>query len=423
MPPAFALIAREEPGYLPVMVGSTDLSRMPQPRSAHVLVLSQNLPYARDRRVRLVTEALRDAGYRVSVITPGLPNEPRRTGEGALTRFSYPPPRPASGAAGYVREYAYSLVRTIGLLPRVLRRGRVTIVHGCNPPDMFWLVALLLRPFGARYVFDQHDASPELYRSKFARPRPLVLRVLQWLERRNYRTAAHVIVTSEGQRRLALDRGDVSPDRVTIVRNGPEDTMTPGQATDNLRSGREHLAVYAGVVGDQDGTDLLVAAIDDFVHRLGRTDCQFAVVGDGDALPALRAEISRRGLDALVTTPGWVDDEALRTWLSTATVGLSPEPPTPLNSVSALTKVGEYLAFGLPVLAFDLPETRVTAGPAARYVGEFSPAAYADALADLLDDEAARHAAAQAGLTAIHETLAWSLHRNHYLSVIDQLVP
>ncbi|HJR25603.1 MAG TPA: glycosyltransferase, partial [Acidimicrobiales bacterium] len=183
----------------------------------------QNLPVPFDRRVWLECRALVDAGYDVSVICP--------TGPGGEGRFEvldgvrihrYPPPRPASGIASYAWEFAYCWSRTAALARRILREDGMDVLQACNPPDTYFALGRLLRRFGVRFVFDQHDLCPETYASRFEAPSPLLHRGLLRLERATYRTADHVIVTNSSYRRVAIDRGDLPADRVTVVRTGPD---------------------------------------------------------------------------------------------------------------------------------------------------------------------------------------------------------
>ena len=121
-----------------------------------------------------------------------------------------------------------------------------------------------------------------------------------------------------------------------------------------LRRGRAHLVAYLGVMGPQDGVDLVLAAADEIVHEMGRDDIAFTLMGAGDCYEDLVAERDRLGLQDHVELTGRVPDETVANVLSTASVGLCPDPKNPLNDVSTMNKTMEYMAFDLPVVAFDL---------------------------------------------------------------------
>jgi glycosyltransferase involved in cell wall biosynthesis len=387
-----------------------------------VLVIVQNLPLPGDRRVWLECQALTRAGYEVAAISPAGPGDPREMTLDGVRLYHYPP-APATGSVGsFVYEFAYSWLQTLRLALRDYRHNKFDVIQACNPPDTYFALALLFRPFGVRFVFDQHDLCPEVYESRFDRPRPALRRGLMLLEWATYRTAAHVISTNESYRANALGRGRRQPRQVTVVRTGPDEArMRRGPVRPELRNGRRHLVVYVGVMGPQDGVDVVVDAVDHIVNDLGRTDVQFAILGAGDCWSELRSRITCLRLDDVVTMPGRVSDQLLFDYLSSADVGLSPDRPSPLNDVSTMNKTMEYMAFELPVLAFDLKETRVSAGAAAEYVVGDSTE-YAMALLKLLDDSDRRRHMGDLGRQRVEQVLAWRHQEEAYVGVFDGLM-
>lgn len=392
-------------------------------RPPHVVVVVQNLPVPLDRRVWMECRSLRAAGYEVTVICPlGDYTEPE-VRIGGVRILRYPNPRVARGAAGYAREFVWCWLWTLRLFARVRSDGPVDAMQACNPPDTYWALALLAKPFGTRFVFDQHDLCPEVYQARFGRTGGPLLSALRVLERGSYAVADHVISTNDSYRTVAMARGRQDPERVTVVRSGPEDEVfRRAEPRPELRRGREHLAVYLGVMGPQDGVDGLLVTIDDLVHSRGRCDTSFALLGFGDCLPDLRRECRRRGLEEWVSLPGRADDAMITDYLSTADVGLCPDPRSPLNEVSTMNKTLEYMAFGLPVASFDLRETRVSAGPAARYATGDEPADLADVVEELLDDPGLRQRLGRTGRARIEESLAWRYQAERYVGVYDRLL-
>jgi glycosyltransferase involved in cell wall biosynthesis len=307
-----------------------------------------------------------------------------------------------------VLEYLYSFLATALLVVRARRAGSFEVVQACNPPDIFWPIAWFLRRRDAsRFVFDHHDLCPELYDSRFPGGRQLPRRGLVALERATFRTSDHVISTNSSYAEVAQRRGRRDPAEVTVVRTGPDPLrLRQGRPVPAHRRGRRYLVAYLGVMGPQDGVDVAVRAAAHVVHVLGRHDISFTFLGNGDCyddLVALRDELR---LTDYVEFAGRVSDETVIEVLSTAQVGLSPDPRNPLNDVSTMNKTLEYMAFGLPVLAFDLLETRVSAGEHAEYVAEYDPVAYARALTDLMDDEVGRAAKGTIGRQRIERELA-----------------
>lgn len=392
-------------------------------RAGHVCIVVQNLPVPFDRRVWLECQALRDAGYEVSVVCPKGKGDPAYQELDGVHLFKYPAFPPITRQAMFIAEYAWSILATLAQLVRAWQRRPFGIVQVCNPPDVLWAAVLPFTVlFGVRMVFDQHDLCPELYRSRFAAPSALPYRALLLTERLTYRLAAHVIATNESYRRVALDRGGKRPADVTVVRTGPDpNRMRRGERDETLRHGYEHLLVYLGVMGPQDGVDLALRAMDHIVHVRGRTDVALTLIGDGDAGADLRRLATELGLDRYVEFTGRAPDELVARLLSTADIGLSPDPKNPLNDVSTMNKTMEYMAFELPVVAFDLVETRVSADDAAIYAEPNRVDDFADRVLELLDDDVRRKQMGAAGRRRVDDVLAWSKQVPSYVGVYDRL--
>jgi glycosyltransferase involved in cell wall biosynthesis len=393
---------------------------------AHVLIIVQNLPVPLDRRVWLECQALTAAGYEVSVICPKGPGDPGYQLLEGVHLYKYAPPRQADGFAGYAWEFAYSWVRTALRSLSVWRRRRFQVLQACNPPDIYWSLALLWRVAGVRFVFDHHDLNPEVYRSRFGEPTgragKLQLAALYWLERRTFRTADRVISTNESYREIALRRGSVPREHTTVVRSGPDTSVMRREADEPaLRAGHTHLVAWLGIMGPQDGVDGVLRVADQVVRRHGRTDVRFALLGFGDCLADLKRQSTELGLDEHVVFTGRVGPADISRYLSTASAGLSPDPLSPLNDVSTMNKTMEYLAYGLPVVAYRLTETVVSAGTCAVYVQPGDEAAFADALVELLDDPDQRSELGAAGRLRAERDLDWRPQAKAYVSVFDGL--
>ncbi|WP_034508758.1 glycosyltransferase family 4 protein [Blastococcus sp. URHD0036] len=381
--------------------------------SRHVLILVENLPVPFDRRVWQESRALVEAGYEVTVICPKGTDaqESEVTLEGVhVLRY---PLRPAQGGPlGFLREYGAAMFHTARLALRVARTRRVDVVHACNPPDLLFLVALLLRPTGTRFVFDHHDLVPELFLSRFAgggRALYWVTRALEWL---TFRCADGVISTNESYRAVATGRGGVDPGRVVVVRSGPDLSRFVQRPPDpDLRRGKRYLAAYLGVMGPQDGVDYALRALHVLRNDLGREDLHCIFMGSGDVYEQMVELSLELGLENVVEFTGRVPDEFVQRCLSTADVCLSPDPKNPLNDVSTMNKVLEYMAMGRPVVSFDLAEARVSAGDAAVYAPANDVRAFAVEIDGLLCDEQQRRAMSLQGRQRIESELSWDRSR------------
>ncbi|MFM9452163.1 glycosyltransferase family 4 protein [Streptomyces europaeiscabiei] len=376
-------------------------------RDRRALILVENLSVPFDRRVWQECMTLRDAGWTVHVICPqGSKRDTEPEAEIDGVRIHRYPLRAATGGpAGYLREYGSALWHTVRLARKV---GPVDVVHACNPPDLLFLPALWLKRRGARFVFDQHDLVPELYLSRFDRGEDLLYRAVCALERRTYRAADVVLATNESYRDVALRRGGRRPEDVFVVRSAPQtDRFQPVPPEPELKRGKPHLLCYLGVMGPQDGVDYALRALAKLRDEFGRTDWHAVFVGSGDAFDAMVELSGRLGLFDQVQFTGRIPDADLVRYLSTADVCLSPDPRNPLNDVSTMNKVLEYMAMGRAIVSFDLREARVSAGDAALYAPANDEAEFAGLIARLLDDPETRARMGKIGQERISGPLSW----------------
>jgi glycosyltransferase involved in cell wall biosynthesis len=378
--------------------------------NSRILMLLENLPYPQDLRVRREANALHAAGYRVAVICPAGNGQPFRETVNGVRVFRYPAPPPAKGFFGYAWEYGYSMLVSFLLSVLVFFGEGFDVIHAHNPPDTFVLIAILYKLFGKRFVYDHHDLSPEMYQARFSNGgHPAVYRVLVWLEKLTCRFADHVIVTNESYKRIAMERGGVPQSRITIVRNGIELSRLESaiEPDRRLREMGKTIIGYVGVMGFQDGVDYLLRALHRLVHDLHRTDFHCILIGGGDAWASLKAQAHALGLDDYVQFTGFVFGEELRRYLCAADICVDSAPSSPYSDQSTIFKIMEYMSLGRPVVAFDLPEHRLTAQQAAVYVPPNDVRAFAFAIAQLIDDPLRRVTLGAYGIHRIKTRLAW----------------
>jgi glycosyltransferase involved in cell wall biosynthesis len=375
--------------------------------AGRALILVENLSVPFDRRVWQECLALREAGWDVEVICPQgtkRDTEPYAEIEGVkIHRF--PLEAAVGGPVGYLKEYATALWHTYRLARKV---GRVDVVQACNPPDLFFLVARRLKRQGARFIFDQHDLVPELYESRFNRGRDLLYRAVCWLERRTFRAADVVIATNESYRDVALRRGGKAPEDVFVVRSAPTvERFHEVPPDESIKQGKPFLLTYLGVMGPQDGVDYALRSLVKLRDEVGRTDWQAVFVGGGDTFEDMVALSKELGLANQVHFTGRIPDEDLLRYLSTADVCLSPDPLNPLNDVSTMNKIMEYMAMARPIVSFELREARVSAGDAAVYAPANDESEFAKQISYLLDNPDERRRMGEIGRARVSGALSW----------------
>lgn len=388
-----------------------------------VLMLLENNAYPQDTRVRHEAEALSAAGYQVTVISPARRGQRWREVIDGVGVYRYPAPRESSGAIGYLFEYGYSMVAMFLLSVLVYFREGFDVIHTANPPDTLVLVAAGYKLLGKRFVYDHHDLVPELYNA-MGRGNRLVYRVLLMLEKLSLRWADLVIATNQSYKALEMQRGQVPEDRISVVRNAPDLIgRHAGEPDQAVRSRGKTIIGYLGVMGFQDGVDYLLRAMHHLVHDLGRTDAFLVLIGGlGGARSSLKQLATDLRLDDYVWFTGWVSDADLLRYVASADICADPDPSNPFNDRSTMTKMMEYMAHAKPIVAFDLPEHRVTAQGAAVYVGGNDERGFARALAELMDDPARREAMGEFGYRRVTTALNWRHSAENLVSAYQRLL-
>lgn len=391
-------------------------------RKRRVLIIVENLPSPFDRRVWQEATTLVAAGYEVSIICPkGKGHESRYELLDGVHIHRHGLPFEASGAAGYALEYSYALVCEFVLALRVLFKRGFDAIHACNPPDTIFLIGGFFKLFGKRFLFDHHDINPELYEAKFGR-RDFFYRLMLRLERWTFRTADVSIATNESYKRIAIERGGMPAERVHVVRSGPKlDRLVRMPPNPKLRRGKKFLVGYVGVMGDQEGIDLLLEAARVIVRDLGRDDVQFGLVGGGTSLETLKALATELGLDEVVTFTGRVPDDELLEMLNTADVCVNPDVANDMNDKSTMNKIMEYMALGKPIVQFDLTEGRFSARDASLYAKRNDVQDLAEKIVTLLDDPDLRERMGKYGYERVVNELAWEYEAPKLLAAYEQL--
>mgnify|MGYP001392637350 CR=1 FL=1 len=393
---------------------------------ALIIVENNSVPF--DRRVWREALALRDAGWSVSVICPENPEADkliRPDSSGGLFEvldgihiYRFTLLFTSKGFSGYCREYLSAFAQITRLSWHVYRTGRFDVFQLCNPPDIFFPLSLFCQLCGTGVIFDHHDLFPESiayrFRGFWGKLLYAVSRLMEYL---TFRSSDVVMATNESYREIALSRGGKKPEDVFVVRNGPElDSFQPVAPDPSLKENFSYLVSYLGIMGVEDGVEPMLEAIRFVTHNLGRNDIYFALIGDGPMRELGQKRLTEWKLEKQVVMPGRLSERDVKKYLSTSDVCLSPDPYTPLNELSTMNKMMEYMIMGCPVVSFDLKEARVSAQEAAVYVPCGDARAFGRAIVDLLDDRARRKWMGELGRRRVLQDLAWGHQKQSLLA-------
>ena len=394
-------------------------------RVAKILIIVENLPVPFDRRVWSEAVTLRNAGYQVVVICPkGVGARERYVELEGVHVYRHPLPIEAGGRWSYPLEYASALFYEFVFAWWVFFRHGFDAIHACNPPDTLFLIGRLFKfLFGTKFIFDQHDINPELYEAKFG-GKGLLHSILLTLERLSFRAADISIAPNQSYRQIAIERGGMAPERVFVVRSGPRlERLVDLPPNPALKCGRRFLVGYVGVIGNQEGLDLLIEAVKHIVAQCQRSDVQFRVIGGGPALGAVMALAEQCGVADYISFTGRVPDADVLQLLNTADVCVNSDRVNTMNDKSTMNKIMEYMALGRPIVQFDMTEGRVSALEASLYARPNDAIDFANKILELLDDPERRRQMGAFARKRVRMVLSWEQEAPKLLAAYAAVLP
>ena len=372
----------------------------------HILIIVENLPVPFDRRVWQEGTTLKEHGAEVSIICPQMKDylTPYETIDG-IEVYRHPLPLEARGALGYLLEYTTAIYWEIKLARKIYKKKPFQVIHGCNPPDLIYLTAKWFKRKGVKFVFDHHDINPELYIAKYGK-KDFFYKLMLFFEKQTFKNAYASIATNESYKEIAVSRGRMNPDKVQIVRSGPKlDRLKLQEPKPEYKKGKKYLIGYLGVIGEQEGIDLLLESVKYITDR--RNDVQVAIVGGGSDLDILKKLSADMGLADDVDFYGRVSDQLLVDILNTTDVCVNPDKPTEMNNLSTMNKIMEYMALKKPIIQYDLKEGRFSAQKASLYAENTNTQDFAENIMYLLDNESVRKEMGEYGYNRVLNELSW----------------
>ena len=385
-------------------------------KGKHILIIVENLSVPFDRRVWQEANTLKDNGAKISIICPKMKGYNKFYEQiNNIEIYRHPLPIEGKGAIGYFFEYSIALFWEFFLSLRIFAKKRFQVIQGCNPPDLIFIVALFYKLFRVKYVFDHHDINPELYIAKYNK-KGTFYKFLLMAERLTFGTANYSIATNESYKEIAIQRGKMLAEKVQVVRSGPKlERLIPGDGNIKYKKGRKFLIGYVGVIGAQEGLDLLLESAKLITED--REDVQFSIIGDGTELKRIKETTIEMGLEEYIDFYGRVDDLTMVEILNTADVCVNPDRPTEMNNLSTMNKIMEYMALKKPIVQFTLKEGKLSAQNASLYAENTSTKDFADKIIWLLNHREERLRMGEYGYERIINQLSWEHESQKLINV------
>ena len=386
-----------------------------------VIGLLAHCAYPLDRRFASSMESLVQAGYRVAVISPKEADQVTRETIKGVHVYRFSVPNFGDGVLSYIIEFIYLTLAAILLTLWVWLREGMDIFHYNTPPDSLFMAGVLPKLAGKSLIYDVRDLAPELYESKYEKTNPILLNMLLLLEKCAARIANHVLVVNESYRQVIIKRDGVRPERVTIVRYGPDlNRILLTDPDPTVRSRAPIIIAFLGMMAKQDGIDFLLRSLHHLL-TLGYQDWFCVLIGPVEH-PAFFNKLAkdleitdRVWFPGIIHTPEWVP------YLAAADICVDPAPANPLNNKSTMVKLMDYMTLKKPAVAFDLPESRITAGGAALFARPNDEIDFARQIACLIDNPEMRQQMGALGRERMEKELCWPHQQQRLLQVYESI--
>ncbi len=390
-------------------------------KGKHILIIVENLPLPFDRRVWQQANTLKNNGADVTIICPKMKGFKKSFENiNGIDIYRHPIYIEGEGLIGYIREYTAAIFWEILLSFRIYVKKRFHVIQGCNPPDLIFITALLFKPFGVKFIFDHHDINPELFIAKFNK-KGILYKFLILLEKFTFKIANYSIATNESYKVIAINRGKMTEDRIQVVRSGPSlERLQLMQPNAKYKNGKKYLVGYVGVIGEQEGLDLLMKSIHHLIKK--RKDVHFAIIGEGTFLSSIREMATNLDISDFITFHGRVSDQVLLEILNTADICVNPDKPNQMNNLSTMNKIMEYMALKKPIVQYSLKEGMYSAGKASLYALNTDPIDFTNKMDWLLDNEEARKKMGEYGYQRVVNELSWKHERIKLINIYSLIL-
>jgi glycosyltransferase involved in cell wall biosynthesis len=312
---------------------------------------------------------------------------------------------------GKMRKYALTYpLNILRVAAYAWRLGPDVIVTHNTAAGFAALLGKLLRPRTVT-VCDLTDLLFEYLDDYQGRWLRLAASFGRWMERTSVRRSDRIITISGAMRQILTHDYGARPERVDIVHDGVDTRIFHQQEASDLRQahapGADHVLIFHGVIDPQDGPELLVEAAPAILAHHPKT--RFWMVGDGTAVPDLKARAEAAGLAGGFYFSGWVRQADVARYISASDLGLVILPDVLSARGRVTLKEFEYWACGVPAVLPRLPALQEVVGDEAASLF-YTPSDAADLAAkvnELLADDDRRREMGRVGQQRVAEKFEW----------------
>ena len=388
----------------------------------HILFIVENSTVPFDLRVWAEAKSLKEFGYDISIITPiKLNGKLKYENIDGIDVYRHPMPLEAEGKFAFIFEYLNALFWEFFLSIKLFVKKPFHVIHAANPPDHVFIIALIFKLLGVKFVFDHHDICPENYLAKFDR-KDFLYNMLLIMEKLTFKSATIVISTNESYKKIAIERGSVKEKNVYVVRNGPDlSRVQYVPPNPKLKEGFNYLVSYVGVIGKQEGIENLLNSVHYIVHEKGIADIKFIVIGTGPHWNELVALSESMRLEKFITFTGFIPYRDFYEILATSDLCVNPEFKNDFTDKSTMWKIMDYMIFGKPIVQYNTVEGKNTAGNSAMYIMDNNEIQFAEGVLTLLSDSKRRKQMGRIGRERIHSKLSWDFQKVNLKNAYDFL--
>jgi glycosyltransferase involved in cell wall biosynthesis len=309
--------------------------------------------------------------------------------------------------AGPSYQKLYLMILLFFLSWREIRRFKPDILHG-HGWDGCWIAFALSKLTGVPFVFDmQGSFTGEIVAHGYAKTNSLFFKLLKWIERRTLHLG-HVVTQSEQMVQDAIRDFGVRPNRIFHTFDGVDtDDLHPGIEAPELRQQLnlptdKKIVVFLGLLKPYQGVDSLLDAIRILVQDLKYTSAHFLIMGFPDE-DKYRAKAESLGIGAHTTFPGKIDYKQRKLYYALGSLAVAPK----LSPTEGDGKIYDYLAMGLPIVAYDRPASKEILGDLAFFAELGNSHSLACALQEALTNETRAVQLGRKGREMALEKFSW----------------